>query len=262
MRRDPSKGPTQSTVGCLLAIVIGRSVAMWPGMELCFVVPAFNAEASVGRVIADLTQAAQAVNDSARIWVVDDGSTDGTCTAARHANVELIRLRSNRGKGAALRAGLHAASRAGVVTLVSVDADGQHPAEEAVRIARLSVPDTSLILGVRDLIRDGAPRANQLSNAFSNSVLSLFTRQRLLDTQCGLRRYPVEATLQLNARDDGYAFESEVLMRACHAGLVIVQEPVRVIYPQGAARVSHFHVRRDPAKIVFRVVRTLLELPR
>ena len=232
---------------------------MWPGMGLCFVVPAFNAEASVGRVIAELTHAAQAVNDSARIWVVDDGSTDGTCTAARHANVELIRLRSN---GAALRAGLHAASRVGVAALVSVDADGQHPAEEAVRLARLSVPDTSLILGVRDLIRDGAPRANQLSNAFSNSVLSLFTWQRLLDTQCGLRRYPVEATLRLRARDDGYAFESEVLMRACHAGLVIVQEPVRVIYPQGAARVSHFHVRRDPAKIVLRVVRTLRELPR
>ena len=51
-------------------------------------------------------------------------------------------------------------------------------------------------------------------------------------------------------------------MRACHAGLPIVQEPVRVIYPQGSAHVSHFRVRRDPARIVVRVMSTLIELAR
>ena len=81
-------------------------------------------------------------------------------------------------------------------------------------------------------------------------------------TQCGLRRYPLPASLELGARADGYAFESEVLLRAARAGWRIEQVPVQVYYPPVAQRVSHFHVVRDPARIVARVVATLLTTSR
>jgi hypothetical protein len=85
---------------------------------------------------------------------------------------------------------------------------------------------------------------------------SLFSRRRLTDTQCGLRRYPVDATLALEPRETGYGFEAEVILRAARAGWCIVEVPVRVIYPPEHERVSHFHVVRDPARIVFRVLHT------
>jgi hypothetical protein len=141
--------------------------------------------------------------------------------------------------------------------IVTLDADGQHPAVEAVRLARHPRFD-ALILGVRNLKESGAPGPNRFSNAFSNLVLSGFAGRRLLDTQCGLRRYPVERTLVLGARDDGYAYESNLVLRAARFKLPIVHVPVSVIYPPEHERVSHFHSLRDPFKIVLSVVGTAL----
>ena len=113
------------------------------------------------------------------------------------------------------------------------------------------------MLGVRDLVRDGAPRANQVSNRISNFFLSLFTRRPLADTQCGLRRYPLPLALALGGRDDGYAFEAEIILRAVAAGVRLVEVPVRVVYPPASKRVTHFDSVRDPSRIVVRVVKTL-----
>jgi hypothetical protein len=140
--------------------------------------------------------------------------------------------------------------------VVTLDADGQHPPDEAARLALLRVDDRALVLGVRDLAAEGAPRANRCSNAISNFFLSAFTARWLADTQCGLRRYPVHATLALDGRANGYAYEAEVLLLAARAGLSIVQVPVRALYG-GAEQASHFNPVRDPARIVARVLLTL-----
>src|SRR5690606_32366526 len=102
--------------------------------------------------------------------------------------------------------------------IVTVDADDQHPTAEAIRLLRHPAPAGALVLAVRDMQAAGAPLPNRLSNAFSNRVLSLFGGQRLLDTQCGLRRYPVAETLALGADHPGYAFESELVLRAARRG--------------------------------------------
>src|SRR5262249_54515866 len=86
----------------------------------------------------------------------------------------------------------------------------------------------------------------------------LFTWRLLADTQCGLRRYPIARTLDLGALDDGYAFEPEIILRAVAAGVPIVEAPIRVIYPEERLRVTHFDSVRDPARIVSRVVQTLV----
>ena len=89
-------------------------------------------------------------------------------------------------------------------------------------------------------------------------MLSLFTGLSLSDTQCGLRRYPIAATLALGPQEVGYGFEAEVLIRAAAKQMRIVELPIVAIYPPAEERISHFHVVRDPAKIVARVVRTVL----
>ena len=120
-----------------------------------------------------------------------------------------------------------------------------------MRLAEEPASKNALVLGVRDLARDGAPKMNRFSNAFSNLFVSAFSGRKLADTQCGLRRYPVLQTLKLGARDHGYGFEAEVILR-----------PVRVVYPPPELRMTHFHAVRDPAKIVFRVLHTVLTAPR
>jgi glycosyltransferase involved in cell wall biosynthesis len=225
-------------------------------MRAVAIVPAYQAARSVGAVVGGLLRAWPDSQGAPLVIAVDDGSTDGTAAAAENAGALVVRHAENRGKGAALRTGLERARELGAEVAVSVDADGQHPHDEALRILCDPAPASALVLGVRDLVRDGAPRANRFSNGFSNVFLSLFSRRRLSDTQCGLRRYPVDATLALGPREAGYGFEAEVILRAARAGWPIVEVPVRVIYPPEHERVSHFHVVRDPARIVFRVLHT------
>jgi glycosyltransferase involved in cell wall biosynthesis len=221
------------------------------------VVPAYEAEATVGDVVRELIASWPFRLDGGAVIVVDDGSSDSTSRVAESAGAIVVRHARNRGKGAALRTGFYRALALGAEQAVSVDADGQHLPAEAVRLALDPAPARALLLGVRDLVRDGAPRPNRISNGISNFFLSLFSGRSLHDTQCGLRRYPLNEVLALGAHDDGYAYEAEVVLRACKAGLPVVEVPVKVHYPPEHLRVTHFHVVRDPARIVFRVVETL-----
>jgi glycosyltransferase involved in cell wall biosynthesis len=226
-----------------------------------FVVPAYQAEKSVANVVRELFDALGPDADSPVI-VVDDGSTDGTSDAARSAGAQILRHIRNLGKGSALRTGFAALHAAGADAAVSVDADGQHPPAEAVRLARHPAPRAALVLGTRDLVAAGAPPKNRFSNNFSNRFLSFALGRTLRDTQCGLRRYPVPETLSLGGRGDGYGYEAEVILRAARLGWQIVEVPVRVIYPPESQRVTHFHSVRDPARIVYRVLYTLATAPR
>ena len=193
------------------------------------------------------------------VWVVDDGSSDATEKMAMSAGAFTLRHPSNCGKGKALLTGFRALMAGGFTSAVTVDADGQHPTEEALRMAAHPSPAETLILAVRDLARDGAPKNSQFSNSVSNRFLSWFTGLSLKDTQCGLRRYPISKTLELHPKSMGYAFEAEVLIRAVRAGIRIEQVPVRVWYPEPSQRISHFHNVKDPAKIVCRVLGTWLD---
>lgn len=221
----------------------------------CVVVPALDSADTIGHVLDELRADVQVP-----VIVVDDGSRDATGDIARERGAQLVRHEVNRGKGAAIRTGLVEAVRLGFEVAVTADADGQHPGR-SVRVVLDGNDDwRALVLGVRDLVRDGAPRSNRFGNGVSNLFLSAFAGRPLHDTQCGLRRYPVRETLALGVGSDGYAFEAEVILRAIAANLPIVEVPVRVFYPASGARRSHFRNVRDPARIVASVVKTVIEL--
>lgn len=215
------------------------------------IIPAYQAAATVGAVVRGAGEGFDAV------WVLDDGSTDGTYEAARDAGARLFRHAVNRGKGVALRTLLQRASDEGVDAVVSLDADGQHPSAEAIRLDREVADRDALVLGVRDLAQANAPQANRRGNSIANYWLAGFAGQPLRDTQCGLRRYPVRATLALGVRADRFAFESEVVLRAAFRAMPIVQLPIKVLYPP--ERTSHFRLVMDPTRIIGTTIRTLID---
>jgi glycosyltransferase involved in cell wall biosynthesis len=220
-------------------------------MRTCILIPAYDAARTLGDVISG-------VRELAPIYVIDDGSTDETTGIARAQRVRLVRHDYNRGKGAAIRTGMQVARDDGFDACVTVDADGQHPAVAVAQILKTD-GDGALVLGIRDLERAGAPRANQISNGISNFFLSWFSRKKLADTQCGLRRYPIAKTLALRGRADRYAYEAEIVLRSVHAKIPIIEVPIDVFYPPESERVTHFDSVRDPARIVAAVVRTMLQ---
>jgi isopenicillin-N N-acyltransferase-like protein len=223
-------------------------------MRPSILVPALNAADTVGTVVRDLRRA---FGDDVPVFVVDDGSSDPTEQVATYAGAVVVRHQENRGKGAAIRTGLVAARDAGCNVAITVDADGQHPADEA-RLLLDRVPDpAALVLGVRDLASSGAPRGNVIGNRASNFFVSLCAFRRFRDTQCGLRRYPIDKTLAFGTHDQRFGFEAEVLFAAVRSGMPIVETPVRVLYPSRNHHRTHYRAFRDTVHIVLRITVTV-----
>ena len=140
-------------------------------MRPAILVPAFDAKDTIGPVVAGLRCE---LGDDVPIIVIDDGSSDGTSDVAERAGATVVRHDENRGKGAAIRTGLVAARNAGCNVAVTVDADGQHPPDQAERLLSATADETAIVLGTRDLATSGAPWGNVIGNRASNFFVSIF----------------------------------------------------------------------------------------
>lgn len=205
-------------------------------MKPCVIIPCYNHADTVARV-------AQAARAYCPVIVVDDGSTAELpdlpgCTVRR--------LDSNRGKGAALRAGFSHATELGYTHAITMDADGQHFAEDLPQFLSLirDQPE-ALGVGVRDLAAAGCPKHRQRSNAVSTFWFRVETGVHLGDTQCGFRSYPLALTQQLKTRSGRYAFELEIMVRSAWVGTPLVAVPVKCTYAPREVGQSHFRPVRD-----------------
>jgi hypothetical protein len=209
-------------------------------MTHCIIIPCFNH----GPTVAAVAGAARAHGP---VLVVDDGST-GALPAL--PGCEVLRLRENRGKGAALRAGFEQAAAAGFTHAITMDADGQHFASDLPGfLALVAARPESVAVGVRNFKAAGCPGHRQCSNAISTFWFRVVAGIRLEDTQCGFRAYPLALARQVRARSDRYAFELEFLVRAAWVGAPIVPVPVQCTYTPGRVGTSHFRPVVDFARI-------------
>ncbi len=221
----------------------------------CAIVPAYEASRTITEVVRSLLQE---IPELEAIIVVDDGSKDRTAMLALQAGADVIRHRHNLGKGAGLVTGLERARELGFDVAISVDADGQHPASSARTVLFAEEDPAVLVLGVRDLVRAGAPLANRRSNSVANFWISNLSGVPMRDTQCGLRRYPVARTLDLDVKARGYAFESEILLRGVAAGMQVHEVEIDVLYPPEKDRLTHFRDVRDVTAITLVITFTFL----
>ena len=219
-------------------------------MKACVVIPCFDHPTTIAGVV----RAAQA---HLPVLVVDDGSTEPLpglpgCT--------VLRLDRNQGKGAALRAGLRWAVAEGFTHAITMDADGQHSAEDLPRLleAARTKPE-ALVVGVRDFFAAGCPTHRRRSNAVSTYWFRVETGVRLPDTQCGFRCYPLALSERLVTRSGRYAFELEFMVRAAWVGVEIVPVPVACSYRSEQILQSHFRPVRDLAHITMMNVGLVLQ---
>lgn len=219
-------------------------------MKVFALVPAYNAASSVGAVV----EATLAILPD--VVVVDDGSEDATAEAARIAGASVLRLPSNRGKGAALRVGFGHALEAGGTAVVTLDADGQHDPSEIPRLLdcwrRTGAP---LVIGSRLQLEDEMLPIRRFGNHFARRAISFFAGTPVPDAQSGFRLYDAELLRTLDLRGERYELESEVIVKAGRAGLTIASVPIRLARVDGSAT-SHYRPWRDTARICIDVVRS------
>lgn len=213
------------------------------------VIPAFNAGRTLADVVSGLRQAVRAPF----IVVVDDGSTDETGAIAHRVADQVVSFTGNRGKGAALRAGIDVTVARRASAVLTIDADGQHDPRCAPRLLA-ALAEADLVIGVRTRRGSDMPWHRRVSNALSAAAISACVGRAITDSQCGYRAFRPDRLAQLTPVGDRYEYETDVLIRAVRAGLRIAWVRVPTIY--GAT--SHFHPVRDSARIVGTVVRHAL----
>lgn len=214
------------------------------------VVPAYLEHDRVGSAVRSLRAALADVDGGVEILVVDDGSTDHTSDEARAAGADRVIVHpTNRGKGAAVRTGVLAATGR---TIAFTDADLSYSPDQLLGLLAAVEAGADVVVGsrkhegTRTLVRAGRLRE------VGGRVINWLTQAVLLgdyrDTQCGLKAFSADAGRFIFERSkvDRFAFDVEIFLIAETKGLKVEEVPVSIV---NSSR-STVHVVRETARLV------------
>ena len=236
-------------------------------MRVCVVVPHFDHVEQFARLLPNLSK------QGLPLVIVDDGSPDEVFAqlerlVLQHAPESmLLRHARNQGKGGAVMTGLKAALAARYSHALQIDADGQHDVGAISRFVETAVefPDR-LICGqpVFDESISGLRYYSRFITLYLSWLQTLSSEIR--DALCGLRLYPLTPVVPIIERrrlSKRMAFDPEILVRCCWAGIRLRYMPVKVHYPESGR--SHFNYLDDNLEIAWMHIRLvagmLLRLP-
>ncbi len=222
------------------------------GERYVVLIPAYNAERSVGGVVAE---ARKVMED---VVVVDDGSRDRTGDAARDAGAHVLVHARNRGKGAALKTGFAYACERGYDGVITLDADGQHlPHEIPKFIECREETGADLIIGGRAHLFDKMLTHRRLANRVSAWSIAKASKTGISDSQSGFRFYSANLLRAIKLHTDGFDMESEVIVRAGCGGFKVVTTPIDLGFVDGVST-SHYKPLADTLRIAWTVFRARL----
>ena len=233
-----------------------------PSTSHLVLIPSYNSGAKVYETVA------QARAQWSPVWVVVDGSTDGTTAAleemaARDEGLRVFVLPQNQGKGSAVLYGLDQAARLGYTHALCMDSDGQHPVDLIKTFMACSqASPEAMVLGL-PVFDASAPALRVKGRKVSNWWANLETLwSGIGDSLYGFRIYPVEP-LRIVMRGQRWMrrfdFDPEAAVRLCWRGVPPINLPAPVKYLQAhEGGVSHFNYRRDNLLLTWMHIRLMV----
>jgi dolichyl-phosphate beta-glucosyltransferase len=226
---------------------------------ISFVIPAYNERDRIPATLARVREYLDAAGEEYEVIVADDGSTDATVefveSVVEHwPQLSVIALRSNEGKGAAVRAGM---LRARGEHRVFSDADLSTPIEELPRLRERLVGNCTVAIASRALpastIGVHQPGRREMMGRTYNRLVQLLVLPGLHDTQCGFKAFTAEAAVVCfePLRTRGFGFDAEALVRARRHGWEIAEVAVQWDHRED----SRVNAMRDSGMVLLDLVR-------
>lgn len=214
-------------------------------------IPSYNP----GNTVFDTVRAARA--QWTPVWVVVDGSTDGSAErlralAEQDDGLRVIVLPENRGKGAAVLEGIEQAAAEGFTHALTMDSDGQHPASLIADFMAASMADPAAMVLGRPVFGSDAPALRVNGRKISNWWANFETLwMGIGDSLYGFRVYPLDPLIRIMRGKRWmrrFDFDPEAVVRLCWAGVRPINRdaPVRYLSADEGG-VSHFRYLRDNA---------------
>ena len=212
--------------------------------KICVIVPFYNEERFIGNVISNTLKFVDLV------IAVNDGSDDDSEALIKDfSNVVILKHKINFGKGRALRSGFEESLKRNFDIIITLDADNQHD-PNMIPIFVKAVDRYDIIIGNRLGDIKSMPLMRILSNKITSALLSIKTKQKIIDSQCGFRAYKKEVIEKIKTLSDGYEAESEILILAARNGFKIGFVDIPTIYENEISKMS-------PVKTILGFIRIL-----
>jgi len=196
------------------------------------VIPAYNEERFIGSVVV------QAKSYADTVIVIDDGSSDKTADVAVAAGALVVQHETNKGKGVALNTGFSYARNLGADVVVTIDADGQHDAEEIFAVIEPVIhQQADIVIGSRYLVnRSDVPQHRVWGHWAFNFLTNYVSGTAVTDSQSGFRAFSPHSLEILSFSSAGFSVESEMQFIAGEHNLKLVEVPITIYYHDAPKR--------------------------
>ena len=201
-------------------------------MKLLILIPCYNTHKYLNDLI--LLLIGQTNN---KILIIDDGSSPSLNIENFQDNdIDLIRNNINKGKGYSLKVGFKYALEHHYSHIVTLDGDMQHDPMEINKFINCD-ENIDFLLGYRKFSRP-MPFSRIISNRITSKIISILKSKNINDSQCGYRRYKMDTIKDFIFLENGYLFESEILLNCINKNTTIGNMKIRVIYDSSPSHIN------------------------
>lgn len=201
--------------------------------DILVIIPAYNEEKAIGKLLRELKKYFK------NILVINDGSTDRTKEIVEKENVKIISHPFTKGKGEALKTGFFYAIKNNFPAVITMDGDGQHLPEEALKFVKKyrEKKDVGIWVGKRNIFLKDMPLIRRVTNLSMSVLISLLSFYWIPDTQCGFRLIKTDILKKVKLYTSYFETESEILIKARWKGVKIKSIPIKTIYGKEKSKI-------------------------
>jgi len=203
-------------------------------VKLSIVVPVYNEEEAIAKVLEDIRKTMRKTRWKYEITVVDDGSTDKTANIVKKKNVKLLQHPYNKGYGAAIKTGIRNAR--GEFVLI-IDGDGTYPPKEILKLLK-HVNKYDMVIGARIGKKVEVPISRRPAKFILANLANYLSGVRIPDLNSGLRIFKKEVALQFfNILPSKFSFTSTITLSFLSSDYLVKYVPI------------DYHKRKGKSKI-------------